>query len=77
MLVLKRVRTLKRLTRPIELSNRFSEKRDFSFWNSHAFKNCTHGVEKYNECIKNGISSNSVITNEWILNLKTSKYPDN
>lgn len=76
MFVLKRVR-IQKLTSPIQLVNSFSIKRQLALQNEIAFKNNSYSVEKYHECIKNGMSSKTIDTNKWIFSLNTSQYTDN
>lgn len=78
MLILKFVETIK-LLRHVTPRSLYStttiKKQHFIFQNEVKFsttKNSNYN-EKYNECIKNGLSSSTICTNEWIFNLNISK----
>lgn len=78
MLVLKFVATIKllRSVTPKSLySTTTNKEQHFIFQNKVKFstKRNFNYNEKYEECIKNGISSNTICTNEWIFNLNIGK----
>jgi len=57
------------------LSTIIDRKQDFSMQNEVQFKmNCNSDhIEKYNVCIKNGLTSNAVLSNDWIFKMNISK----
>lgn len=78
MLILKFVETVKllRSVTPRSLYNTTTNKKPhFILQNKVKFstKKNSNYDEKYDECIKNGLSSNTICTNEWIFNLDISK----
>lgn len=78
MLLLKFVGTMKllRSVTPRSIYNITTNKKQY-FMNQNKVKFSTNQNlnydEKYNECIKNGLSSNTICTNKWIFNLDISK----
>jgi len=55
------------------LSTMIDRKQDFSMQDEVQFKMNSDHYEKLNFCIKNGLTSNAVLTNEWILKMNISK----
>lgn len=78
MLVLKIFKLLKQ-TNPVwfkkQMSAKINGKRDFfskNIVNFKAKRESNHN-EIYNECINNGLSSETIFRNDWIFKLNTSK----
>lgn len=79
MLVLSCLKTLNSI-KPITLKNQLilcstiKRKRDISFQHERKFnKKCLNQEEVYDVCIKNGLSSNAVASNDWIFDLNVRK----
>lgn len=78
MLVLNIFKSLKQ-SYPVRLkkltTTNIDGKRDYTSHKIVNFKDRleSHRDEVYNECIKNGLSSETILKNDWLFKLKTSK----